>query len=70
MRRDDLPVGYDGWQVLDCLNDGPTHCVGPIPVKALHENEILKSDISYFSSMINSEVCLNSQIVITSNYCR
>lgn len=56
MKRNDLPVGYDGWQVLDYLSTGPIHSVGPVPVKSLHQSAILKNDVAYFNAMINSEV--------------
>lgn len=66
MRRDDLPMGYEGWQLGDCsINAGPATVIGPVPVKALRDelanndtssSNVWKSDINQLQSMINSEV--------------
>lgn len=59
MRRDDLPIGFEGWQLGDCTNTGPVHVIGPVPVKALREevsSNFWSSDISQIQSIIRSEV--------------
>jgi hypothetical protein len=58
MKRNDLPVGYDGWQVMDFITNGPHHFVGPTPVSALCETQNISpgGDASYFKSLINSEI--------------
>ena len=57
MRRTDLPIGYDGWQVMGF---SPVHPLGPLPVKAVREKQNRKmfgSDISMLLAMLHSEVC-------------
>lgn len=72
MRRDDLPVGYDGWQVVDSVSSGPIHSLGPVPVKAIYEENpspIWDNDVNRFLSMIHSEVSSSfSKLYIISCY--
>ncbi|KAM4619171.1 protein-glutamine gamma-glutamyltransferase 2 [Polymixia lowei] len=60
MRRDDLPKGYDGWQVLDPtpqeLSDG-VFCCGPCPVKAIKEGELeMKYDAPFVFAEVNADI--------------
>uniref|UniRef100_A0A673N9T1 protein-glutamine gamma-glutamyltransferase n=1 Tax=Sinocyclocheilus rhinocerous TaxID=307959 RepID=A0A673N9T1_9TELE len=60
MKRDDLPEGYDGWQVLDPTpqerSDG-IFCCGPCPVRAVKEGEVgLKYDTPFVFSEVNADL--------------
>uniref|UniRef100_A0A673M394 protein-glutamine gamma-glutamyltransferase n=1 Tax=Sinocyclocheilus rhinocerous TaxID=307959 RepID=A0A673M394_9TELE len=60
MKRDDLPEGYDGWQVLDPTpqerSDG-VFCCGPCPVNAVKEGEVgLKYDTPFVFSEVNADL--------------
>ncbi|XP_008309346.1 protein-glutamine gamma-glutamyltransferase 2 [Cynoglossus semilaevis] len=60
MRRDDLPRGNDGWQVLDPtpqeLSDGE-HCCGPCPVQAIKEGNLgVKYDAPFVFAEVNADV--------------
>ncbi|XP_066541693.1 protein-glutamine gamma-glutamyltransferase 2 [Hoplias malabaricus] len=60
MRREDLPKGYDGWQVLDPTpqerSDG-VFCCGPCPVRAVKEGDIgMKYDAPFVFSEVNADV--------------
>uniref|UniRef100_A0A671SD10 protein-glutamine gamma-glutamyltransferase n=1 Tax=Sinocyclocheilus anshuiensis TaxID=1608454 RepID=A0A671SD10_9TELE len=60
MKRDDLPEGYDGWQVLDPTpqerSDG-VFCCGPCPVHAVKEGEVgLKYDTPFVFSEVNADL--------------
>ena len=62
MTRNDLPFGYDGWQIADPSIGDLGHCLGPVPVKAIKEKlygKMWDADIQVFLSMIHSEVNLN-----------
>ncbi|XP_075998738.1 protein-glutamine gamma-glutamyltransferase 2 [Genypterus blacodes] len=60
IRRDDLPKGYDGWQVLDPTpqerSDGVFRC-GPCPVKAIREGHLgLKYDAPFVFAEVNADI--------------
>ncbi|XP_068595602.1 protein-glutamine gamma-glutamyltransferase 2 [Brachionichthys hirsutus] len=60
MRRDDLPVGNDGWQVLDPtpqeLSDGE-FCCGPCPVRAIKEGNLeVKYDAPFVFAEVNADI--------------
>lgn len=60
MRRDDLPKGYDGWQVLDPtpqeLSDGE-FCCGPCPVMAIKEGNLgVKYDAPFVFAEVNADI--------------
>lgn len=60
MSREDLPKGYDGWQVLDPTpqerSDG-VFCCGPCPVRAVRDGEVgVKYDAPFIFSEINADV--------------
>ncbi|KAM9351901.1 protein-glutamine gamma-glutamyltransferase 2 [Symphorus nematophorus] len=60
MRRDDLPEGNDGWQVLDPtpqeLSDGE-FCCGPCPVKAIKEGNLtVKYDARFIFAEVNADI--------------
>lgn len=59
MRRDDLPPGYDGWQVLDATSQDK-QCgrfrIGPAPVMAIHERKSGKEWL-YDGEFVISEIC-------------
>ncbi|KAG7522383.1 protein-glutamine gamma-glutamyltransferase 2-like [Solea senegalensis] len=60
MRRDDLPKGNDGWQVLDPtpqeLSDG-VFCCGPCPVKAIKEGNVeVKYDTPFVFAEVNADI--------------
>ncbi|KAM9481228.1 protein-glutamine gamma-glutamyltransferase 2-like [Clarias gariepinus] len=60
MSREDLPKGYDGWQVLDPTpqekSDG-VYCCGPCPVKAVREGEVgIKYDAPFVFSEVNADM--------------
>ncbi|XP_076846962.1 protein-glutamine gamma-glutamyltransferase 2-like [Brachyhypopomus gauderio] len=60
MRREDLPKGYDGWQVLDPTpqerSDG-VYCCGPCPVQAVREGEVqMKYDTTFVFSEVNADL--------------
>uniref|UniRef100_A0A671MJ83 protein-glutamine gamma-glutamyltransferase n=1 Tax=Sinocyclocheilus anshuiensis TaxID=1608454 RepID=A0A671MJ83_9TELE len=60
MKRDDLPEGYDGWQVLDPTpqerSDG-IFCCGPCPVRAVKEGEVgFKYDTPFVFSEVNADL--------------
>ncbi|KAJ8335561.1 hypothetical protein SKAU_G00389030 [Synaphobranchus kaupii] len=60
MDREDLPKGYDGWQVLDPTpqerSDG-VYCCGPCPVRAIKEGEVgLKYDATFVFSEVNADL--------------
>ena len=58
MRRDDLPPGYDGWQVLDVASQDKQSgrfCIGPAPVMAIHERKSRKEWL-YDGEFIISEI--------------
>ncbi|XP_066541694.1 protein-glutamine gamma-glutamyltransferase 2-like [Hoplias malabaricus] len=60
MRREDLPKGYDGWQVLDPTpqerSDG-VFCCGPCPVRAVKEGDLeMKYDVPFVFSEVNADV--------------
>ncbi|KAM9376109.1 protein-glutamine gamma-glutamyltransferase 2-like [Pholidichthys leucotaenia] len=60
MRRDDLPEGNDGWQVLDPtpqeLSDGK-FCCGPCPVKAIKEGNLeVKYDGPFIFAEVNADI--------------
>ncbi|KAL4657032.1 protein-glutamine gamma-glutamyltransferase 2-like [Arapaima gigas] len=60
MKREDLPQGYDGWQVLDPTpqerSDG-VFCCGPCPVNAIKEGEVgVKYDAAFVFSEVNADL--------------
>ncbi|XP_074533919.1 protein-glutamine gamma-glutamyltransferase 2 [Halichoeres trimaculatus] len=60
MRRDDLPKGNDGWQVLDPtpqeLSDGE-FCCGPCPVTAIKEGNLgVKYDAPFIFAEVNADI--------------
>ncbi|XP_030587901.1 protein-glutamine gamma-glutamyltransferase 2-like [Archocentrus centrarchus] len=60
MRRDDLPEGNDGWQVLDPtpqeLSDG-VFCCGPCPVTAIKEGNLgVKYDAPFIFAEVNADI--------------
>lgn len=60
MRRDDLPKGNDGWQVLDPtpqeLSDGE-FCCGPCPVIAIKEGNLgVKYDAPFIFAEVNADI--------------
>ncbi|XP_034066525.1 protein-glutamine gamma-glutamyltransferase 2 isoform X1 [Gymnodraco acuticeps] len=60
MRREDLPKGNDGWQVLDPtpqeLSDGE-FCCGPCPVTAIKEGNLgVKYDAPFVFSEVNADI--------------
>ncbi|KAK3548442.1 hypothetical protein QTP70_013131 [Hemibagrus guttatus] len=60
MSREDLPKGYDGWQVLDPTpqerSEG-VYCCGPCPVKAVREGEVgIKYDAPFIFSEVNADM--------------
>ncbi|XP_007249233.3 protein-glutamine gamma-glutamyltransferase 2 [Astyanax mexicanus] len=60
MSREDLPKGYDGWQVLDPTpqerSDG-VFCCGPCPVQAVREGEVgMKYDAPFVFSEVNADL--------------
>ncbi|XP_029289120.1 protein-glutamine gamma-glutamyltransferase 2-like [Cottoperca gobio] len=60
MRRDDLPKGNDGWQVLDPtpqeLSDGE-FCCGPCPVTAIKEGNLgVKYDARFVFAEVNADI--------------
>ncbi|XP_061100669.1 protein-glutamine gamma-glutamyltransferase 2 [Conger conger] len=60
MDREDLPKGYDGWQVLDPTpqerSDG-VYCCGPCPVRAIKEGEVgMKYDATFVFSEVNADL--------------
>ncbi|XP_078112302.1 protein-glutamine gamma-glutamyltransferase 2 [Sander vitreus] len=60
MKRDDLPKGYDGWQVLDPtpqeLSDGE-FCCGPCPVTAIKEGNLgVKYDAPFVFAEVNADI--------------
>lgn len=59
MVRQDLPPGYDGWQVLDATpqeQSGGLYCCGPAPVKAIRDGEVrLQYDAPFVFSMVNAD---------------
>ncbi|XP_029378888.1 protein-glutamine gamma-glutamyltransferase 2 [Echeneis naucrates] len=60
MRRDDLPKGNDGWQVLDSTpqerSDGEFRC-GPCPVKAIKEGNLgVKYDAPFVFAEVNADM--------------
>ena len=58
MRRDDLPSGYDGWQVLDATSQDK-QCgrfrIGPVSVLAIQERKLGKESL-YDGEFVISEV--------------
>ncbi|KAL4006119.1 hypothetical protein ACER0C_005832 [Sarotherodon galilaeus] len=60
MRRDDLPKGNDGWQVLDPtpqeLSNGVFRC-GPCPVTAIKEGNLgVKYDAPFVFAEVNADI--------------
>ncbi|KAM4573912.1 protein-glutamine gamma-glutamyltransferase 2-like [Odontesthes bonariensis] len=60
MRRDDLPKGNDGWQVLDPTpqerSDGEFRC-GPCPVTAIKEGNLgVKYDAKFVFAEVNADI--------------
>lgn len=60
MKRDDLPRGNDGWQVLDPtpqeLSDGE-FCCGPCPVTAIKEGNLaVKYDAPFVFAEVNADI--------------
>uniref|UniRef100_A0A8C5GZC7 protein-glutamine gamma-glutamyltransferase n=1 Tax=Gouania willdenowi TaxID=441366 RepID=A0A8C5GZC7_GOUWI len=60
MRRDDLPNGNDGWQILDPtpqeLSDG-VFCCGPCPVIAIKEGNLgVKYDAPFVFAEVNADM--------------
>ncbi|MED6254439.1 Protein-glutamine gamma-glutamyltransferase 2 [Ataeniobius toweri] len=60
MRRDDLPKGNEGWQVLDPtpqeLSDGE-FCCGPCPVSAIKEGNLgVKYDAPFIFAEVNADI--------------
>ncbi|XP_072242848.1 protein-glutamine gamma-glutamyltransferase 2-like [Leuresthes tenuis] len=60
MRRDDLPEGNDGWQVLDPTpqerSDGEFRC-GPCPVTAIKEGNLgVKYDAAFIFAEVNADI--------------
>uniref|UniRef100_A0A8D3D902 protein-glutamine gamma-glutamyltransferase n=1 Tax=Scophthalmus maximus TaxID=52904 RepID=A0A8D3D902_SCOMX len=60
MRRDDLPKGNDGWQVLDPtpqeLSEGE-FCCGPCPVAAIKEGDLaMKYDAPFVFAEVNADI--------------
>uniref|UniRef100_A0A8C4S026 protein-glutamine gamma-glutamyltransferase n=1 Tax=Erpetoichthys calabaricus TaxID=27687 RepID=A0A8C4S026_ERPCA len=61
MCRHDLPIGFDGWQVLDPTPQQRSegiYCCGPCPVKAVKEGRI---DLDYDAPFVFAEV--NADVV-------
>lgn len=63
MRRDDLPRGYDGWQVLDATSQdrqSGRYRIGPASVVAIKNNQSSKKwpyDVEYVRSQLTADVC-------------
>uniref|UniRef100_A0A672FPJ7 protein-glutamine gamma-glutamyltransferase n=1 Tax=Salarias fasciatus TaxID=181472 RepID=A0A672FPJ7_SALFA len=60
MKRDDLPNGNDGWQVLDPtpqeLSEG-VYCCGPCPVVAIKEGNLgVKYDAPFVFAEVNADI--------------
>ncbi|TNN01015.1 hypothetical protein fugu_012261 [Takifugu bimaculatus] len=60
MKREDLPPGHDGWQVLDPTpqerSDG-TFCCGPCPVAAIKEGNLgVKYDAPFVFAEVNADI--------------
>uniref|UniRef100_A0A3P9HDZ9 protein-glutamine gamma-glutamyltransferase n=1 Tax=Oryzias latipes TaxID=8090 RepID=A0A3P9HDZ9_ORYLA len=60
MRRDDLPKGNDGWQILDPTpqerSDG-VFCCGPCPVTAIKEGNLqVKYDAPFVFAEVNADI--------------
>nr|XP_061812928.1 protein-glutamine gamma-glutamyltransferase 2-like [Nerophis lumbriciformis] len=60
MKREDLPQGNDGWQVLDPtpqeLSDGQ-FCCGPCPVAAIKEGNLtVKYDAPFIFAEVNADI--------------
>nr|XP_033770647.1 erythrocyte membrane protein band 4.2-like isoform X2 [Geotrypetes seraphini] len=58
MKREDLPKGYDGWQVLDATpqkkSEGTSFC-GPAPVRAIKEGDVdLNYDVAFLFAEVNA----------------
>ncbi|XP_061578481.1 protein-glutamine gamma-glutamyltransferase 2 [Cololabis saira] len=61
MRRDDLPKGNDGWQVLDPTpqeqSESGMYCCGPCPVIAIKEGELgAKYDAPFIFAEVNADI--------------
>ncbi|XP_035275703.1 protein-glutamine gamma-glutamyltransferase 2 [Anguilla anguilla] len=60
MDREDLPKGYDGWQVLDPTpqeRSDEVYCCGPCPVRAIKEGEVgVKYDATFVFSEVNADL--------------
>lgn len=62
MKRNDLPKGNDGWQVLDPtpqeLSEGK-YCCGPCPVAAIKEGNLsVKYDAPFIFAEVNSDIIM------------
>ncbi|XP_072917725.1 protein-glutamine gamma-glutamyltransferase 2-like [Hemitrygon akajei] len=60
--RNDLPSGFDGWQVVDATpqeeSEGVYRC-GPAPLRAIKEGEVLfKYDVPFVFAEVNAQ-CVN-----------
>ncbi len=62
MRRDDLPLGYEGWQVVDATpqdKQSGRFRIGPAPVRAVQEGKAGRKwayDCEYVTSEVGSDV--------------
>ena len=71
MRRDDLPQGYDGWQVLDATSQdrqSGRYRIGPASVRAIKNGLSGKQwphDVEYVRSQITADI---SYYRVTSNF--
>ncbi|KAM4691456.1 protein 4.2-like [Rhinophrynus dorsalis] len=63
MERRDLPVGYNGWQVIDATAqqkyNGILCCSGPAPVRAIKEAHV---DLNYDVGLIFSKVVTDCEV--------
>ncbi|KAK2918158.1 hypothetical protein Q8A73_004904 [Channa argus] len=60
IKRNDLPKGNDGWQVLDPTPQEPSdgeYCCGPCPVKAIKEGNLgVKYDAPFVFAEVNADI--------------
>ena len=71
MRRDDLPPGHDGWQVLDATSQdrqSGRYRIGPASVAAInnvHSGKKCPHDVEYVRSQISADISYHR---VTSNF--
>ena len=66
MRRDDLPTGYDGWQVLDATSQPKQsghYRTGPASVRAIREGRSGDKKWPYSNQVIISEVSADTRYI-------